>query len=193
MRECYAREWERVWDWPHQHLQLLCWTSFCVEPSQAWSWCAPFSGNSEIMWEQSLAFPSSWSVPKTCITVILEGVLSEKAMAPHSSTLAWKILRTEEPGRLRSMGSRMTERLPFHFSLSCTGEGNGNPLQCSCLENPRDWGAWWAAVYRVAQSRTQLKQLNRESRERFFIAFLPRSKHLLISWLQSSILYPPWF
>ena len=45
----------------------------------------------------------------------------------------------------------------FHFSLSCIGEGNGNPLQCSCLENPRDWGAWWAAVYRVAQSRTRLK------------------------------------
>ena len=43
----------------------------------------------------------------------------------------------------------MTERLPFHFSLSCIGEGNGNPLQCSCLENPRDAGAWWAAVYGV--------------------------------------------
>ena len=54
----------------------------------------------------------------------------------------------------------MTERLPFHFSLSCTGEGNGNPLQCSCLENPRDSGAWWAAVYGVAQSRTRLKRLS---------------------------------
>ena len=48
--------------------------------------------------------------------------------------------------------SDMTERLHFHFSLSCTGEGNGNPLQCSCLENPRDGGAWWAAVYGVTQS-----------------------------------------
>ena len=118
----------------------------------------------------------------------------EKAMAPHSSTLAWKIPWTEEPGRLQSMGSWRvrhnwatslslftfmhwrkkwqptpvflpggsqggqslvgcslwghtewdpTERLPFHFSLSCTGEGNDNPLQCSCLENPRDGGAWW--------------------------------------------------
>jgi len=54
----------------------------------------------------------------------------------------------------------MTERLHFHFSLSCIGEGNGNPLQCSCLENPRDGGAWWAAVYGVAQSRTGLKQLS---------------------------------
>ena len=62
-------------------------------------------------------------------------------MAPHSSTLAWKILWTEEPGRLKSMGlleSDTTERLHFHFSLSCIGEGNGNPLQYSCLENPRD-------------------------------------------------------
>ena len=65
-------------------------------------------------------------------------------MAPHSSTLAWKIPWTEEPGRLQSTGheeSDTTERLHFHFSLSCIGEGNGNPLQCSCLENPRDGGA----------------------------------------------------
>ena len=50
----------------------------------------------------------------------------------------------------------MTERLHFHFSLSCIGEGNGSPLQCSCLENPREGGAWWAAVYGVTQSRTRL-------------------------------------
>ena len=59
--------------------------------------------------------------------------------------------------------SDMTERLHFHFSLSCTGEGNGNPLQCSCLENPRDGGAWWAAIYGVAQSRTRLKWLSSSS------------------------------
>ena len=139
---------------------------------------------------------------------------SEKAMAPHSSTLAWKIPWTEEPGRLQSMGSRRvghdwvtwlslftfmhwrrkwhptpvflpgesqgwgslvgcrlwgrtesdtTERLDFHFSLSCTGEGNGNPLQCSCLENPRNGGAWRAVVYGVTQSRTQLKGLSSSS------------------------------
>ena len=57
-------------------------------------------------------------------------------------------------------GSDTTERLHFHFSLSCIGEGNGNPLQCSCLENPRDGEAWWAAVYGVAQSRTRLKWLS---------------------------------
>ena len=57
----------------------------------------------------------------------------------------------------------MIERLHFHFSLSCVGEGNGNPLQCSCLENPRDRGAWWAAVYGVAQSQTRLKRLSSSS------------------------------
>ena len=72
-------------------------------------------------------------------------------MAPHSSTLAWKILWTEEPVGYSPWGcteSDTTERFHFHFSLFCIGEGNGNPLQCSCLENPRDG---------VAQSRTRLK------------------------------------
>ena len=85
-------------------------------------------------------------------------------MAPHSSTFAWKIPWTEELGGLQSMGSLeldTTERL--HFSLSCIGEGNGNPLQCSCLENPRDRGACWATVYGVAQSRTRLKRLSSSS------------------------------
>ena len=57
-------------------------------------------------------------------------------------------------------GSDRTEWLHFHFSLSCIGEGNGNPLQCSCLENPRDGGAWWAAIYGVTQSRIRLKWLS---------------------------------
>ena len=61
--------------------------------------------------------------------------------------------------------SYATEQLHFHFSLSCIGEGNGNPLQCSCLENPRDGGAWWAAVYGVAQSRTRLRRLSSSSIE----------------------------
>ena len=81
-------------------------------------------------------------------------------MAPQSSTLAWKIPWTEEPGRLQVHGvakswTRLSDfTFTFHFHLSCIGEGNGNPLHCSCLENPRDGGAWWAAVYGVAQSRT---------------------------------------
>ena len=91
----------------------------------------------------------------------------EKAMATHSSTLAWKIPWAEEHGRLQSMGSwkesDTTEQLHFHFSLSCIGEGNGNPLQCSCLETPRDGGTWWAAVYGVEQSWTRLKRLSSTS------------------------------
>ena len=98
----------------------------------------------------------------------------EKAMAPHSSTLAWKIPWMEEPGGLQSMGSLSqdtAEQLHFHFSLSCIGEGNGNPLQCSCLENPRDWRAWWAAIYGVAQSWTRLKRLSSSSRPPISIAW----------------------
>ena len=90
----------------------------------------------------------------------------EKAMATHSSTLAWTIPWTEEPGGLQSMGSwrvDTTEWLHFHFSLSCIGEGNGNLLQCSCLENPRDGGTWWAAIYGVAQSWTRLNRLSSSS------------------------------
>ena len=82
-------------------------------------------------------------------------------MAPHSSTLAWKIPWTEEPGGLQSMGSlQVRHDWTTSLSLSSIGEGNGNPLQNSCLENPGDGGAWWAAVYGVAQSRTRLKWLS---------------------------------
>ena len=112
----------------------------------------------------------------------------EKAVAPHSSTLAWNVPWMEEPGGLQSVGrkeSDTTEWLPFHFSLSCTGEGNGNPLQCSCLENPRDGGAWWAAIYGVAQSQTQLKWLSSSSSMDMSI---PISQVITSS---SSHLYPP--
>ena len=104
-------------------------------------------------------------------------------MATHSSIFAWEISwrRQRQPTPVllpgKSHGPRSlvgcspwghkesdtTEQLHFHFSLSCTGEGNGNPLQCSCLENPRDGGAWWAAVYGVAQSWTWLKWLSSSS------------------------------
>ena len=95
---------------------------------------------------------------------------TEKAMATHSSTLAWKIPWTEELVGCSPWGreeSDTTERLPFHFSfslfISFIGEGNGNPLQCSCMENPRDWGDWWAAFYAAAQSWTRLKRLSSSS------------------------------
>ena len=82
--------------------------------------------------------------------------------------------------------SETTERLHFHFSLSCIGEGNGNPLQCSCLENPRDGEAWWAAVYGVAQSRTRLKRLSSSSSSiKTYIAF--NNSNVLILIIFSSV------
>ena len=90
----------------------------------------------------------------------------EKVLAAHSSTLAWKIPWSEEPGGLQSMGSlRVGHDWVTSLSLFpfMHWKGNGNPLQCSCLENPRDGGAWWAAVYGVAQSQTRLKRLSSSS------------------------------
>ena len=164
-----------------------------------------------VVWCQVLCSRGFLSV--TSHYLILLRVSSEKAMAPHSSTLAWRIPWMEEPGRLQSMGSLrvwddwatslslftfmhwrrkwqptpvflpgeshgrrslvgcspwgheesdLTGWLHFHFSLSCI-EGNGNPLQCSCLGNPRDGGACWAAIYGVAQSRTRLMWLSSSS------------------------------
>ena len=81
-------------------------------------------------------------------------------MAPHSSTLAWKIPWTVGCCLWSRTESDTTEQLHFHFSLSCIGEGNGNSLHCICLENPRDGRAWWAAVYGVTQSWTRPKWLS---------------------------------
>ena len=79
--------------------------------------------------------------------------------------------------------SDMTERFHFNFSLSCIGEGNGNPLQCSCQENPRDWEAWWAAVYGVAQSWARLKRLSSSSRTSFNVFIV----HLNVSFGKVSL------
>ena len=79
----------------------------------------------------------------------------EKEMATHSSILAWRIPGTEQPGALPygvAQSQTWLRRLSIHARI---GEGNGNPLQCSCLENPRDGGAWWAAVYGVTRSWTE--------------------------------------
>ena len=70
---------------------------------------------------------------------------------------AWK-------AEVHGVAEGRTRLSDFHFSLSCIGEGNGNPLQCSCLENPRDGGAWWAAIYGVAQSWIRLKRLSSSSK-----------------------------
>ena len=79
--------------------------------------------------------------------------------------------------------SDTTERLHFHFSLSCIGEGDGNPLQCSCLENPKDGGAWCAAIYGVTQSWTRLKQLSSSSR--CVIPFLSSKEQVSFNYMVS--------
>ena len=128
-----------------------------------------FSREIEKVWMTTKLRPKGWGkfkCEKSWKKLLQASLTAEKAMAPHSSTFAWKIPWTEEPGRLQSMGSiesDMTEWLHFHFPLSCTGGGNGNPLQCSCLENPRDGETWRAAVYGVAQSWTWLKRLSSSS------------------------------
>ena len=136
---------------------------FCLCASTILSWRLSLCS---IAWSQEgwfLQFYSSFSRLIWLFKVFCNICKSEKkiykfSMAPHSNTLAWKIPWTEEPGRLQSMGLLRVRQdwatslslFTFHFSLSFIGEGNGNPHQCSCLENPRDGGAWWAAVYGVA-------------------------------------------
>ena len=87
----------------------------------------------------------------------------EKAMATHSSTLARKIPRMEDPREATVHGVAKSQTQLSNFTLTFIGEGNSNPLQYSCLENPRDGGAWWTAIYGVAQGWTRLKQLSSSS------------------------------
>ena len=118
-------------------------------------------------------------------------------MATQSNTLAWKIQWMEEPGRLQSMGSRWVGHdwvIHFHFSLSCIGEGNGNPLLNSCLENPRDGGAWWAAIYGVvrvghdwsdlpaAAAASQLSYYGQESLRRNGVAIIVNKRVWSTEW-----------
>ena len=138
--------------------------------------CSTFIMSSFRIWNNEIPSPplflqivmllkALWTSHSGCLALS-----AKKPMAPHSSTLAWKIPLTEEPGRYSPWGRwglDTTERLHFHFSLSCIGEGNGNPLQCSCLENPRDRGACWASVYGVTQSQTRLKWLSSSSSSRW--------------------------
>ena len=112
---------------------------------------------------------------------------SEKAMAPHSSTLAWKIPWTEEPGRLWStgllrVGHGWATSLSL-FSFHATEKAMAPPLHYSCLENPRDGGAWWAAIYGVAQSRTPLKLLSSSSSNMY------THEHLMYDYATSMFIY----
>ena len=108
--------------------------------------------------------------PQCCLLVLRTSEMQKRASGTpsgegdggHASAPAWRIPGTGGHGGLPSMGSQGVGH-DWATSLSCTGEGNGNPLQCSCLENPMDGGAWWAAVYGVAQSQTRLKRLSSSS------------------------------
>ena len=115
-----------------------------------------------------LAFSEKVCLPPDLASIFIFSILQSSSVGEGNGTPTpvllpgkshgWRSLVGCSPWDLRE--SDTTERLHFHFSLSCIGEGNGNPLQCSCLENPGDRGAWWAAVYGVAQSRTGLKRLS---------------------------------
>ena len=121
------------------------------------------------------AFPTPWNYLPSSFPQVREWMEKERHPTPVSlpgKSHGQRSLVSCSPwGRKES---DTTERLHFHFSLSCIGEGNGNPLQCSCLENPRYRGAWWAAVYGVTQSRTRLKQLSSSSSSRQWKHHLPR-------------------
>ena len=128
--------------------------------SSSLAWRVPFS---------RLSIPQFKSINSSAFSFLYSPTVTpilEKAMAAHPSTLAWKIPWMEDPGRLQSMGSlgvghdSATSLSLFTFII---GEGNGNPLQCSCLENPRDGEAWWPAIYGISQSRTRLKRLSSSS------------------------------
>jgi len=105
---------------------------------------------------------ASWAREWKQLGMVSITVFLEKEIATHCSILAWRILWTGELGAIHGVAQSQTwlKRLSIH---ACIREGNGNPLQYSCLENPRDGGAWWAAVYGVTQSQTRLKRLSSRS------------------------------
>ena len=136
--------------------------------------CRRPSNTQNLLWGSLLLSPVSWCTPgfACALQASLEGMrfdfnmiapILEKAMATHSSSLAWKIPWMEDPGRLQSMGlQRVGHNWVTLLSLFTFmhWRRKWQPIQCSCLENPRDGGAWWAAVYGVAQSWTRLKRLS---------------------------------
>ena len=133
---------------------------------------SPGEGNGTPLQYSCLENPMDGGAWKAAVYGVAEGsktwssCLHWVSIVFHSQRRQWQptpvLLPGKSHGRRSLVGcspwgreeSDMTEQLHFHFSLSCIGEGNGNPLQCSCLENPRDGGAWWAAIYGVAQSLT---------------------------------------
>ena len=161
-------------------------------------------------WEKTIATHSStlvWEIPWTEEPGGLQSMGSRRVRHDWATSLSlftfmhWRrkwhptpvLLPGKSHGRRSLVGyslwgleeSDTTEWLHFHFSLSCIGEGNGNPLQCSCLETPRDGGAWWAAVYGVTQSWTRLKQLSNSSIPSTISFILNSFKSKCLSFLRS--------
>ena len=123
------------------------WHKDCFEKLQSWE-----------VWKQSRNYHLLWKRHWRPTPVLLPG-----------KSHGWRSLVGCSPWGCK--GSDTTKWLHFHFSLSCIGEGSGNPLQCPCLENPRDRGAWWAAVYGVAQSQTRLMWLSSSSSKEHLLFF----------------------
>ena len=168
--------------WPHglKHTRLPCPSpapGACSNSCPSSQWCHPTISSSVVPFSSCLqSFPASYPFPS-------EDRQNEnhnyrklaKLIWRRQSVLEWHPTPVLLPGKSHGQRSLVvcsswgrqesdtTGQLHFHFSLSCIGEGNGNPLPCSCLENPRDRGAWWAAIYGVAQSRTRLKRLSSSS------------------------------
>ena len=156
----------------HSFHKTLCftWMNDWRQPIQNWVWLTFWGGKSkwtchlkENNWQcllPMIKIDENWNFKWKLVSWNGEGT------GDPLQDLAWKLPWMEEPGRLHSMGLLRVGHdwaTSLSFSISCIGEGNGNPLQCSCLENPRDRGAWWAAVYGVAQNRTRLTWLSSSS------------------------------
>ena len=163
--------WKRPWCWERLRARGegddRGWDGWMASPTQ-WTWVWVSSGSwwwtgrpGVLQFMGSQRVRHVWATELNC-----SGILGLSQWHPTPVLLpgkshGWRSLVGCSPWGWEELD--MTEQFPFHFSLSCTGEGNGNPLQCSCLENSRDGRAWWAAVYGVAQSRTQLKRLSSSS------------------------------
>ena len=157
-----------------EYLDFLCWVeSVYVKKKKCFPWFTKDASLIYVLYrEKTYYMVTQNNSNQNTLQVSLGALFRRRQWHPIPELLpgkshGWKSLVGCSPWRREV--SDMTEQLHFHFSLSCIGERNGNPLQCSCLRNPRDGGAWWAAVSGVSQSRTRLKRLSSSSSSRSFI------------------------
>ena len=154
--------------------------------SPVWLWATPWTAAYQAPPSMGFSRQEYWSgvpslyLPLKLLLAITRMIKQRRGWHPTPGLLPGKShgrrsLEGYSPWCL--WGSDTTERLPFHFSLSCIGEGNGNPLLCSCLENPRDGAASWAAIYVVAQSQTWLKWLSSSSSSKCLMNILDGIKY----------------